>query len=275
MVLIRTFPKIILPLFSVSVSIPVNSEAVSTTTETTKRVQTTLTKCLNNNDLTDTFTIDHLLRKLNSENVRVLSCTSPMVRVGLPYIQKYLKKSHICEKNILCIPLCDILHIQGYVVDNLKKEKIHIDSLRPANGKYPVSAIIARVLFKQKEVRFKSYFMTRVQFDSNSYVLWLIAAMAAYVHSLPKSSVRNDAFDIAISLFERKKEFRDGNVESEAPSSENWKSEDHINIYTSAKFLIDVLKNSPTNSPFYTEVLPKGIRSNYFYITDTTKCPMS
>ena len=46
-------------------------------------------------------------------------------------------------------------------------------------------------------------------------------------------------------------------------------------LYTSAKFLIDILKNNPANSPFYTEVLPKGIRSNYFYITDTTKCPMS
>ena len=76
------------PLFSVSVPIPVNSEAVSTTTETTKRVQTTLTKCLNNG-LADTFTIDHLLGKLNSENVRVLSCMSPINRVGLPYIQKY------------------------------------------------------------------------------------------------------------------------------------------------------------------------------------------
>ena len=46
-------------------------------------------------------------------------------------------------------------------------------------------------------------------------------------------------------------------------------------MYTSAKFLLDVLKNNPTNSPFYTEVLPKGIRSNYVCITDTTKCPMS
>ena len=72
-----------------SAPIPANSEAVSTTTETTKMVQTILTKCLNNNDLTDTFTIDHFLGKLNSENVRVLSCMSPIDRVGLPYIQKY------------------------------------------------------------------------------------------------------------------------------------------------------------------------------------------
>ena len=74
-----------------SVLIPVDSEAASTTTETTKWVQTTLTKCLNNNDLTDTFKIDHLLGNLNSENVRMLSCMSPIDRVGLPYIQNILK----------------------------------------------------------------------------------------------------------------------------------------------------------------------------------------
>ena len=171
----------------------------------------------------------------------------------------------------MCVPLCDGVHFQGYVVDIMKKEIIHIDSLRPENGRNPVSDIIAKVLFEQKEVRFKSYFTARVQFDSNSCGVWFIAAMGAYVHSLPKPSVRNDAFDIAFCLFKRKKEFRDENVVSEALLSENWKSEDHINMYTSAKFLLDVLKNNPTNSPFYTEVLPKGIRSNYVYITDTTK----
>ena len=105
------------------------------------------------------------------------------------------------------------MHFQGYVVDVLK-EIIHIDSLRPANGKNPISDIIAKILFKQKEVRFKPYFTTRVQFDSNSCGVWWIAVMVAYVHSLPKLSVRNDAFDIAFSLFERKKEFRDENVKS-------------------------------------------------------------
>ena len=208
-----------------SVPISADSEAVSTTTETTKTVQTTLTKCLNINDLTDTFPIDHLLGKLNSENVRVLSRMSPIDRVDLPYIQNYLRKSHICEKNILCIPLCDGVHFQGYVVD--VKAIIHIDSLRPAIGKNPISDIIAKVLFEQKEVRIKSYFTTRVQLGSNSCGIWLIAAMAAYFHRLSKPSVRNDAFDITFSLFERTKKFR---YENEVPSSENWKSEDHINI---------------------------------------------
>ena len=160
------------------------------------------------------------------------------------------------------------MHFQGYVVDVLKKEIIHIDSLRAANGKNPISEIIAKVLFEQKEVRLKSYFTTKVQFDSNSCGVWLIAAMGAYVYSLPKPSVRNDAFDIALSLLERKKEFRDENVEFEVPSSENWKSEGHIKIYTSATFLIDVSKNNPANSPFYTEVLSKGIRPNYRTLND-------
>ena len=206
-----------------SVPIPVDSEAVSTTTETAKRVQTILTKCLNNNELTDIFTIDHLLGKLSSENVRVLSCMLPIDRVGLPYISKDFKKSHICEKNILCIPLCDDVHFQGYVVDILKKEIIHIiDSLRPANGKNPILDIIGEVLSDQKEVKW--YFTKRVQFDSNSCGEWLVAVMAAYVRNPPKPSVRNYAFDIAFSLFERRKEFREENVESEVPSSENWKT---------------------------------------------------
>ena len=99
------------------------------------------------------------------------------------------------------------MHFQGYVVDVLKKELIHIDSLRPANGKKTILDITAKVLLLQKEVRCKSYITTRVQFESNSCDVWLIAAMAAYFHSLPKPTMRNDAFDIAFSLFQQKKEF--------------------------------------------------------------------
>ena len=87
----------------------------------------------------------------------------------------------------------------------MKKEIIHINSFRPENVKNPISDVIVKVLFKQTEGRFKSYFPMRVKFDSNSCGVWLIAAMAAYVHSLLKPSVINDAFDIAFSLFERKK----------------------------------------------------------------------
>ena len=49
------------------------------------------------------------------------------------------------------------MHFQCYFVDVLKKEIIHVDSLRPANGKNPILDIIAKLIFEQKEVRFKSY----------------------------------------------------------------------------------------------------------------------
>ena len=49
------------------------------------------------------------------------------------------------------------MHFQGYFVDVLKKEIIHVDSLRPANGKNPILDIIAKLIFEQKQVRFKSY----------------------------------------------------------------------------------------------------------------------
>ena len=90
---------------------------------------------------------------------------SPIDQAGLPYVQKYFKKSHICEKNILCIPLCDGVHFQGYAVDISKKEIIHIDTLRPAMEKNSISNIISKVLFKQEDVRFILYFTTRVQFE--------------------------------------------------------------------------------------------------------------
>ena len=76
---------------------------------------------------------------------------SPIDRVGLPYIQNYLKKSHICEKNILYIPLCDGVHFQGYVVDVLKKEIILIDSLRPAKGKKNQFRMLLQRLFLNRK----------------------------------------------------------------------------------------------------------------------------
>ena len=140
------------------------------------------------------------------------------------------------------------------------------------NGKNPISGIIVNVLFGQKEVRFKSYFMTRVQFDSNSCGAWLIAAMAGYVHSLPNHQWEMMLLTLRLVYLNERKNFE---MKMLSLKFLHVKSEDHIKIYTSAQFLIDVLKNNPANSLFHTKVLTKGIRSNYFYITETTKCPMS
>ena len=64
-------------------------------------------------------------------------------------------------------------------------------------------------------------------------------------------------------------------VNSFVPTSPNWKSEDHINIFSTAHFLVHALMKDPFRSEFYLKDAPKVIRLNFFYITDVTKCPMS
>ena len=192
--------------------------------------------------------------------------------VGLPFFKKYLKKSQIENKNFLCIPLCDGVHFQGYVADVCNKTIVHVDSLRNNNSKNATSKAIATTLFDDENINFKSYFKRRVQFDSNSCGVWLVAGIASYVHALPLPSGLDDAFDIAYSLLERKVEIP---VNSSVPTSSNWKSEDHINFFSTAHFLVHALMKDPFRSEFYLEDAPKGIRSNFFYITDVTKCPMS
>ena len=81
----------------------------------------------------------------------------------------------------------------------------------------------------------------------------------------------DDAFDIAYSLLERKVEIP---VNSSVPTSSNWKSEDHINFFSTAHFLVHALMKDPFRSEFYLEDAPKEFRSNFFYITDVTKCLM-
>ena len=71
-------------------TIPVDAEAVSVTSQTTERVRCTLDKCCDQNFLTDTFTVDHLLSTLSSSSIEVLACMSSIDGVGLPFFKKYL-----------------------------------------------------------------------------------------------------------------------------------------------------------------------------------------
>ena len=108
---------------------------------------------------------------------------------------------------------------------------VHVDSLRQKNSKNSTSAIIASITFENDNVTFTSYFHSRVQFD--------------------------DAFDIAYGLLERKSEISSN---PSVPTSGSWNSEDHITLFSTAHFLIDVLTKDPAQIEFYTENLPKGIR---------------
>ena len=81
-----------------------------------------------------------------------MSCLSPIDSVGLPHFEKYLKPPE--KKNVICIPLCDGVHFQGYIV-NIKEHKIiHIGSLRYDQPKNPSPLQIAKILFKNSEPTF-------------------------------------------------------------------------------------------------------------------------
>ena len=90
-----------------------------------------LDSCKFNNQLIDTFTVDHLLSELNKDTVAVLSCLSPIDGIGLPYFKKFLNEYILQNKNFLCIPLCDGAHFQGYIVNTKKKwvMLIHFDGI--------------------------------------------------------------------------------------------------------------------------------------------------
>ena len=185
--------------------IPVEAEAVSITSQTIKRICCSLDKCRDKNFLTDTFTVDHLVSNLSLSSIGVLAC-SPKDGIGLQFFKKHLKKSKIKNKNFLSIPLCDDVHFQGYIVDVCNKTIVDVQSLRNNNSKNATSKAVATTLFDDENINFKCYFKRRVQFDSNSCGVWLVAGIASYVHALPLPSVLDDAFDIAYSSLERKTE---------------------------------------------------------------------
>ena len=122
----------------------------------------------------DTFAVDHLLSKFNSDTCKVYACMSPVDHVGLPYFDNYVRPND--GKQLLCILLCDGVHFQGYIVDINRYKIIHIDSLLSNNSNNRTSQKIAQNLFESEtNVQYESLFPTRRQFDSNSCGVWLVA----------------------------------------------------------------------------------------------------
>ena len=130
-----------------------------------------------------------------------MSCLSPIDGVGLPYFEKYLKPPE--KKNVICIPLCDGVHFQGYIV-NIKEHKIiHIDSLRWDQPENPASLEIAKIVFKNSKPTSEFFFSERNQFDANSCGVWLVAGMSSHLLNLPETSDRYNAFDITYNSLEQ------------------------------------------------------------------------
>ena len=109
--------------------IPEDVEATTVSESSTERARKDIHNCYFENKLLDTFTVDHLLAKLNSSKISIRSCLSPIDKGWLPYYARYLKPSDIDGKEFLCILLCDGVHFQGYIIDVIKRSIVYIDSL--------------------------------------------------------------------------------------------------------------------------------------------------
>ena len=238
-----------------------DKEAMSLCAKSVNRVERSLSQCFRQIKQFNTFAVDHLLSKFNSDTCKVYVCMSPVDRIGLPYFENYVKPND--GKQLLCIRLCDGVHFQGYIVDINCYKIIHIDSLSSKNSNNCTSQKIAQSLFESEtNVQYESLFPTRRQFHSNSCGVWLVAGIASSVLNLPIPSQKQEAFEIAYSLVEY--------VKSEvAPllvlDTEEFKK------YSSAGFLINILLNEPQKSEYFREKTMKGLRNNYFYVVDITQ----
>ena len=78
----------------------------------------------------DTFTVDHLLWKLNSNKCKTHACTSPINCTGLPYFTDHLNTKY--EQQLICIPLGNGAHFQDIIDIDRNKTRNHT-SQRIAN----------------------------------------------------------------------------------------------------------------------------------------------
>ena len=120
----------------------------------------------------------------------------------MPYYEKYLKPSEIEGKEFLCLPFCDGVHFEGYILDIKKREIVHIDSFRWNNEANPIAIRLAEIFFQGQEVTFRSYFSSKRQFDSITCGVWLVAGFSSFFIGLPENFVKKNAFEICYSLLD-------------------------------------------------------------------------
>ena len=209
------------------------------------RVKIDLQNCELNRKLVDTFTVDHLLARLESPTISVRCCLSP---IDKGYVT-YLNRSLIDGKYYLCIPFCDGVHFQGYIVDVKGRYIIHVDSFTKTADN-PTAKKIAEI--------FDPYSPGRRQFDSNSCGVWLVAGMISFINGLSEVTDRHSAFEICYNMLESSAPEMQHFDEQPKPISHlDIISGDQVKRFSQASFLIGALKE-PENSDYFRNVPPKG-----------------
>ena len=155
----------------------------------------------------------------------------------------------------------------------------------------PTAIELGKIFFpdSEKDIKFLSVFKERVQFDSSSCGIWLVAAFCSFVLGLPLPSEKREAFEIAINLIEHHSK-EENSVNNNGSQTDEKKTQEestneqsthqqfqkfNIDSYATSEFLIDVLVNKAEQSEFFRDKPPKAIRSNYFYIVSLAENQMS
>ena len=123
--------------------------------------------------------------------------------------------------------------------------------------------------FGNKDVKFKSFFSTGKQFDSNSCGMWLVSGICTFVLNLPNLNDRSSAFDICCNLLDKATHVKLLINETTCVIS-HFNFNEQANMFTTAQSLINILTNKPENSGYFKKTAPKGFRTNFFYVTDTS-----
>ena len=122
------------------------------------------------------------------------------------------------------------------------------------------------------DTSFESFFLERKQIDSNSCGAWLVSGICSHLLNLPEIADREHAFAICYSLLERESKATQPSMHTERfPDSYHEKQQKK---FSTAKFLINALTDSPKKSKYFREIPPKGIRTNFFY-TVNSAMPLS
>ena len=95
-----------------------------------------------------------------------------------------------------------------------------------------------------------------------------MTGLSSYLINLPEISDRYNVFDIAYNLLEQNPVILSLKVESLSPQ---FSREDQMKKIVSANFLINVLTNDLGRSEYFRQSPPKGIKANFFFITDISK----
>ena len=167
-----------------------------------------INKCEANGAFLDTGVMDQILSLLSCKEVHVFPTYSTIDGTNVPYFGKYAKKEKVAQPTkFILIPLCNGCHfngyVNGYVINYGKRDSLY----RPkCTSRRSMGVNLANQFCSSiDDVKFTSYYKTRVQTDGNSCGAWLIAGMLGYVLNTSEEYRildRDDAFNVMFVMVE-------------------------------------------------------------------------